>query len=430
MQHHRLVFVDAHAGLEQAVVVVARHQRQPADVGLRRQQQAHVHAALCGLAQQVGELCVRREIALGDPHTLLRVADGVVVGAVDDVALLALVEQLLADALGHGEEDAEQVGALAGEHADDVVAGVLQRREVLAGEVDLALRVLPGFQKGALEGRHRRTLDLDVRVAPAGARCQRRNAVATAAEGAGTAGASTLATAAGRRLGVLVHDVDAAGEGDTAVHHQQLAVAAAVDAPDARVVHAMELVHLHARVLHSREIAGARAAAADAIEHQPHDHAGTCTLAQGLRVLLAELLVGEDVDVEVDVVLRGADRRQLRAVRGGAIDQQIDLVAGGRRPAGEGGLGSADLARVFVGGGVLADRLAQHRVGRGCDAAAVAAVLDDADPVAAGAHFRRPHAGAAGQQQRREGQQRAAHNFSPGDSAAGLLRRASVLDTG
>ncbi len=142
-----------------------------------------------------------------------------------------------------------------------------------------------------------------------------------------------------RRIGrqqVLDADIDAAGEGDAAVDHQELAMVAQVEERRLpRHVGMQEPVDRHARL--AQLLVGARpeVAAADAIDQHPHRHATAMGTDQRLDEGHPRLIVAEDVARQPDAFLRRIDRREHRRIGVVAAAQQADPVARLGRQAGQ-----------------------------------------------------------------------------------------------
>src|SRR5690606_3078541 len=102
-------------------------------------------------------------------------------------------------------------------------AGFFQRREIVAVCEFLSFLLQPGFQEKRLQGGYRRALYLDMRIAPAGL------------------GRSGTGRRQGR-AGILLRNIDAAGESFFSVDNQDLAVIAVVEPPAAKTLERIDRI--------------------------------------------------------------------------------------------------------------------------------------------------------------------------------------------
>ena len=138
------------------------------------------------------------------------------------------------------------------------------------------------------------------------------------------------------RLDILRPDVEAAGEGDPAVYHQQLAVVAQVEERRLpREVGMQEARDRDARL--AQAVVGARpeVTAADAVDQHPHLHAALLRRDQRLMELLARLVGPEDVAAQADAFLRPADLLEHPRIGLVAAAQHLHGVSGLRGQAGQ-----------------------------------------------------------------------------------------------
>ncbi|MNF69321.1 hypothetical protein D3C84_511970 [compost metagenome] len=98
----------------------------------------------------------------------------------------------------------------------------------------------------------------------------------------------------------------------------------------------VELQHVDAGVAEAGEEFARRGEGADAVANQVDLHAVALPGDQRLGEALADLVVVEDVGFHVDVVACRADGRHHRLIGLRAVLQQLDMIAGGQRTAGDG----------------------------------------------------------------------------------------------
>ena len=125
----------------------------------------------------------------------------------------------------------------------------------------------------------------------------------------------------------LVADPDAAGEADVAVDDQQLAMGAVVHAIEVVPAQGMELAHLHPGVAHLLELLLLHLVAADPVQQDVDLDAGAGPLGQGLGEVVADLARPVDVGLEIDGVLRAADRLEHRGEDLVPVLQRREAVA-------------------------------------------------------------------------------------------------------
>ncbi|MCW0415226.1 hypothetical protein NB689_000980 [Xanthomonas sacchari] len=312
VQHARAVLVDPHAGLQQLVEVRARGQGHQPRVAALGHQQAHVQPAQRRRGQRHARGLARHEIRRDQPHPPLRLVDRRHLQAVD-----ALPRRIRP---GHQHLRLDAAGIAAGH-----VAGPDPRH--VEGIAALAGGVQPVLHEHQLQAAHHVAFAAQVQVAV----------------GVGA-----------QRLVLLVGDVDAAGEGDAAVDHHDLAVGAQVDPGPLELerpqqLGGMEPGHLGAGLQQWPQEALAHLRGADRIQQQAHPHPGAGALDQRVADACAGAVGIEDVVLQVHMVLGGADVAQDRLVGRGAVDQPLHRGGRTRRQAG-GGLGDlGQLGAVGVG---------------------------------------------------------------------------------
>jgi hypothetical protein len=221
------------------------------------------------------------------------------------------------------------VAAAAGRTGEDLRVGRalgFERREVLLALQHLARGLDPVVEEGGLHLRHGRAFDPVVRIAPV----------------FGIFGVAQP----------LVGDAHATGEADLAVHHQQFAVGAVVDA--AQVVPVQRVVELHfdAGVLHFLQQLVVDALAAGPVDQHVHRHAGARAFLERLGEAFADVARPVDVGLHVDGALRALDGGQHGGEDAVAVLEVLDAVAADQRRPEQ----SADLAPEL---GVV-DRVAMH----------------------------------------------------------------------
>ena len=123
-----------------------------------------------------------------------------------------------------------------------------------------------------------------------------------------------------------------------AVDDEQLAVVACVDVERVLILHGIrrvELAHDDAGRLEAHPKLAVGAAAADAVVDDAHRHALARFRGERFRELGAHLVVGENVGLEMDVMLGGRNRVAHRVVRLRAVEQQLDGVVAIERRVGQ-----------------------------------------------------------------------------------------------
>ena len=136
----------------------------------------------------------------------------------------------------------------------------------------------------------------------------------------------TVGARAGR---IGAADVDAAGEGDAAVDHQDLAMVAVVDLVDA--LHRVELADGDAGLAQLVEVCLRRLDRADAVVEDVHPHALLHLGGEECGEPLADFACIEDVGADIDVVARARHRVEHRLVGAGTVDQEAAVVAADHR---------------------------------------------------------------------------------------------------
>ena len=126
----------------------------------------------------------------------------------------------------------------------------------------------------------------------------------------------------------LVGDADTAGETDPAIHHQQLAVGAVVEAAEVVPLQRPVLLHIDPGILQALQHAVLHLDAAGPIDHHLDRDARARALLQRLGEFLADFARPVDVGFEGDRLLRAADRLQHGREDRFAVLQLGDLVAG------------------------------------------------------------------------------------------------------
>ncbi len=130
-------------------------------------------------------------------------------------------------------------------------------------------------------------------------------------------------------------DVHAAGEGDSTIDDQQLAVIAQIDVQERRP-QAQRVVAHHRHTARQQLAAGATPGQlADAIEQAAHGHAARLGAVQRFDELLAGFVAIEDVRGQRDRVLRSIDRGEHPRVGRFTVVQYLQPVAGQQRQAGD-----------------------------------------------------------------------------------------------
>ncbi len=127
----------------------------------------------------------------------------------------------------------------------------------------------------------------------------------------------------------LVGDAHATGEADLAVHDQQLAVRAVVQAAQVVPAQRAVLVHFHAGGLHFLQQRVLHLDAAGPVQHHLDLDPGARTFRQRIGERLADVAGPVDVGFEGDGALRGSDRVQHGREDLVSVLQVGDLVAGG-----------------------------------------------------------------------------------------------------
>src|SRR5207237_5153046 len=128
---------------------------------------------------------------------------------------------------------------------------------------------------------------------------------------------------------VLVADVEAAGEGDLLVHHQQLAVVADRPAPaPAPGADWMEGGELHAGLEQGTPVLARQAPRAGAVHHHAHADPGERTVAQRVVEAAAGGIALEDIRLEQYLALRRENGGEHRRIGLRAVHQDLDAVAG------------------------------------------------------------------------------------------------------
>jgi hypothetical protein len=97
----------------------------------------------------------------------------------------------------------------------------------------------------------------------------------------------------------------------------------------------VELEHAHALLLHRGEEGARRLDRSDAVVDQVHLHALRLLGDEQVGELAPDVVVPEDVDLEIDMVLRGADRGEHRLVGRRPVLEDGQPVARDERAAGD-----------------------------------------------------------------------------------------------
>ena len=180
VQHARAVFVDPHAGCEQLVEIRARREGDQPAVAELGHQQAHVEAAQRGRGQRHARRFAGDEVGRGQPHPPHRAVDGADVHAMDRLP-----------------------------------RRIRARHEHLHRHRARAAGASAGTASGASPGGIGPVLDED--------QLQRAHHVAFHAQ------VQVAVGVAAQAFVLVVGDVDAAGVGDAAVDHHDLAMTAQVE---------------------------------------------------------------------------------------------------------------------------------------------------------------------------------------------------------
>ena len=267
-----------------------------AAVGNAGQHQLDIDATLCGAGQRGYRLRVRHEVSRRQVNRFLRLLHRQNIGFVDF----------------------EVAARFAGDDPDQLVADGGQRREETGIGQVVCILPGPGPDEHPLEGRHGRTLDHHVGIAPAHFRC--------------VGGALPATGAKQRTLGIGIADVDAAGERDLAIDDQDLAVVAIVQPPTVAAhlgrIDRIEGDQLDAGATHAFKKCLRHAQRAHAVIQDADSDALLLLLDQHVGKLQAHLILVEDIGFQVDVVGRCSDRLQHLLHRLRSVEQQRDLVAG------------------------------------------------------------------------------------------------------
>ena len=304
MQDRSATLENLHTRAQQPLVVAAPGVEHQPRIGAARQDQAHVHAARGSRFERGQQLRVGHEVGIGQPHARLGAGNGREQGGVD------LAEGLV---------------RRAGNGAHHQLAHRLGARKVILCRERFATLLLPCRQEYLLQLGHHRALQLQVGVAPA-----------RVCHFAVFVNRLRAHLPARRAAGVHAADVDAAEKGGAPVHDQQLAVVALIQRPvlaGGQRVDRVELQHTNATLGQPLEKVGWRCDRADAVANEVYLHALPLLGDQGLRKLVAHVVGLQNVGFHVDVVARGGDCGQHRAVSDWAVLQQQHLVAGGQRAA-------------------------------------------------------------------------------------------------
>ena len=201
------------------------------------------------------------------------------------------------------------VGA-AGDDLDEVGGKLPGGGEVLLGGNQLAFHEMPVEQELHLQPVDGRPLDAHHGVAPL---------------------AEVIA------LEIAVGHVDPAGEAHPPVHHHDFAVVAVVylAAPHPQAQR-QEGVDVHARLLEAADVAGrhGQAEAAPIVVYHAHPHPGAGLADEQFAQAVGYFVVGEDEELDVDVVACALDGIEEGTEGGRAVGKDVYLIEGvARRPA-------------------------------------------------------------------------------------------------
>jgi hypothetical protein len=163
----------------------------------------------------------------------------------------------------------------------------------------------PGHLERRIERRRRRPGDLDAGVAP---RCEPARRVADP----------------------FVADALPAGHGARAVGDEQLAMVPGEVGEDLEEMGRVERADLDSGPAEIAPVAAGGVDASEPVVEHPDGHAVPRPGAQRLGEAPADGIIADDVVLEMDPAVRTGDLREHRGVRGGAVHQQTDAVAGDR----------------------------------------------------------------------------------------------------